>query len=168
MKTLRYQILLIITVLCISSCHIYSFTGASIPKDAKTVSVDYFKNSAQTFNPTLSQDITESLRNKLTSQTVLSLIDGKGDLQFKGVIVDYSVTPVALVAGETAAKNRLTIKVKVEFVNEFDKTMNFSQTFSRYADYDSQKILTAVESDLVKGIVDQLTDDIFQKAVVNW
>jgi len=168
MKTLKYQILLIITVLCISSCHIYSFTGASIPKDAKTVSVDYFKNSAQTFNPTLSQDITESLRNKLTSQTVLSLIDGKGDLQFKGVIVDYSVSPVALVAGETAAQNRLTIKVKVEFVNEFDKTMNFSQTFSRYADFDSQKILTAVESDLVKTIVDLLTDDIFQKAVVNW
>jgi hypothetical protein len=169
MKTLRYIIFLIIIGLYSTSCHIsYSLTGASIDPNAKTVSVDYFKNSAQTFNPTLSQDITESLRNKLTSQTVLSLNDGKGDLQFKGVIIDYSVSPVALVAGETAAQNRLTIKVKVEFVNEFDKTMNFSQTFSRYADYPSSKILTSAEPDIVPGIVDQLTDDIFQKAVVNW
>jgi nitrogen regulatory protein PII len=167
MKLNKYHILLLI-IINAASCRFYSFTGASIDPNAKTFSVDYFKNNAQTFNPNLSQDLTESLRKKLTSQTTLSLVDGKGDLQFKGEITDYSVTPVSLTANETAAKNRLTIVVKVEFINEFDEKMNFSQTFSRYSDYESNKILTAVEPELVPEIVNQLTEDIFQKAVVNW
>lgn len=169
MKLVKNQILLLVFILHITSCQInYSFSGASIDANAKTFSVEYFRNNAQTFNPTLSQDLTESLRSKMTSKTTLNLIDGKGDLQFKGEIIDYSVSPIAITAGETASQNRLTIKVKVEFINEFDETMNFSQTFARYSDFPSNEILTSVEPKLVPEIVNQLTEDIFQKAVVNW
>jgi hypothetical protein len=160
--------LYILLALTLSSCGIYSFTGASIHPDAKTVSVEYFKNNAPIFNPTLSQEITEMLQDKLSSQTSLRLTDGKGDLQFKGQIIDYSVRPVGLQANETSAQNRLTIKVKVEFINEFEENYNFNETFSRYADYESSKILSSVESTLVPQILELLTDDIFQKAVVNW
>jgi hypothetical protein len=152
----------------IQSCGIYSFTGASIPPGAKTVSVEYFKNTASIFNPTLSQQVTELLQKKLVSQTTLNLTDGKGDLQFKGQIVDYTVAPVALTANETAAMNRLTIKVKVAFINELDETKNFEETFSRYTDYESTAMLSSVEPSIVPVILEQLTDDIFQKAVVNW
>jgi hypothetical protein len=168
MKTLQFYTFFFIVAMNMTSCHFYSFTGASIPANAKTVSVDYFKYSAQNINPTLNQEITEKLRDRLTGQTRLSLIDGKGDLQFKGEIIDYSISPVALTAGQTASQNKLTIKVKVEFVNEMNETMNFSQTFSEDADYDSQEILTSIEPTIVPGIVEKLVDDIFQKAVVNW
>jgi hypothetical protein len=167
MKTI-FQLFAILEILVLSSCGIYSFTGASIPPGAKTVSVDYFKNNAPNFNPTLSQDFTEMLQNKLVSQTTLNLTDGKGDLQFKGQIIDYAVSPVGLVANETAPSNRLTIRVKVTFINELDETQNFEQTFSRYEDYPSSEILTSVEPEIVPSIIEQLTDDIFQKAVVNW
>ena len=160
-------ILISLTVI-FNSCGIYSFTGASIHPDAETVSVEYFKNNAPIFNPTLSQQITEMLQDKLSSQTSLKLTDGKGDLQFKGQIVGYSVSPVNLQANETSAQNRLTIKVKVEFINEFEENYSFSETFTRYADYESNKILSSVESTLVPEILELLTDDIFQKAVVNW
>ena len=166
------KIQIIFTLFClvpiISTCGIYSFTGASITAGAKTVSVEYFKNNASIFNPTLSQQFTDLLQKKLVSQTPLNLINGKGDLQFKGQIIDYSFAPMALVANETAAMNRLTIKVKVSFINVLDETKNFEETFSRYADYDSKKILSAAEPDIVPTIIDQLTDDIFQKSVVNW
>jgi len=170
MKAIKPNIYLIFIILALSSCGIYtlSFTGASIHPNAKTVSVDYFKYNAQTFNPTLSQDLTEKLRDKLTGETSLSLIDGKGDLQFRGQITDYSVSPVALVAGEIAAKNRLTIKVKVEFINELEEKMNYNETFSWYGDYDSDEMLDQAAPKLVPVIVEKITDDIFQKAVVNW
>lgn len=159
----------IVLIFILSSCGIYSFTGASIPPGAKTVSVEYFKNNASIFNPTLSQELTEMLQNKLVSQTTLNLTDGKGDLQFKGQIVDYSVSPVGLLAGsETSAQNRLTIKVKVEFINEFEESTNFTETFTRYAEYPSSEILSSVEGSLVPEIIELITDDIFQKAVVNW
>ena len=108
------------------------------------------------------------LQDKLVSQTSLKLTDGKGHLQFKGQIVDYSVSPVGLQANETSAKNRLTIRVKVEFINELEESYNFNETFTRYADYDSKDILSSVESTLVPEIIELITDDIFQKAVVNW
>ncbi len=168
MKKIKIIALFIFIVPLISSCGIYSFTGASIPVGAKTVSVEYFKNTASIFNATLSQDITELLQKKLVSQTSLNLTEGKGDLQFKGQIVDYSVAPIALTANETAAQNRLTIKVKVTFINELDETKNFDETFSRYTDYDSKEMLSSVEPTVVPAILEQLTDDIFQKAVVNW
>lgn len=161
-------ILLLLLITGITSCWIYSFTGASIPPEAKTFSVDYFKNTAPNFNPNLSQQFTELLQTKLSSQTRLNLTDGKGDLQFKGQIIDYTVSPVALLADETAAQNRLTIKVKVEFINEFDEKQNFIETFSEYQDYPAQQLLTEAEPTIVPTILELLTDKIFQKAVVNW
>ncbi len=159
---------LLFFVLLQTSCLHYSLTGASIHPDAKTVSVEYFKNTAPIFNPSLSQEITDMLQNKLISQTSLKLTDGKGDLQFKGQIIDYSVAPVGVNSNDRASQNRLTIRVKVEFINELEENYSFQETFSRFADYESTQILSSVESSLVPEILELLTDDIFNKAVVNW
>lgn len=161
---------LIVLLLFSQGCGIYSFTGASIPPGAETVSVDYFKNNARIFNPTLSNDITQMLQDKLISQTSLNLTDGKGDLQFKGEIVGYDSKPIAIVSGAdpTAAYNRLTIRVKVEFINELDEDASFSQVFSRYTDYPASQNLSAAEPSIVPVILELITDDIFNKAVVNW
>ncbi len=163
-----FTYILVFFALFQSSCLHYSFTGASIHPDAKTVSVEYFKNTAPIFNPVLSQQITEMLQDKLVSQTSLKLTNGKGDLQFKGQIIDYSVKPVGVNSRDESSQNRLTIKVKVEFVNEFDENYSFQETFSRFADYESSQILSSVESSLVNEILELITDDIFNKAVVNW
>ncbi len=168
---MKYKLLIytfLIFALLQSSCLHYSFTGASIHPDAKTVSVEYFKNSAPIFNPTLSQQITEMLQNKLVSQTSLKLTNGKGDLQFKGQIIDYVVTPVGVSSNDRAAQNRLTIRVRVEFINELEENYSYQETFSRFADFESTQILSAVESALVPEILELITDDIFNKAVVNW
>lgn len=168
MRDFGFTLMMIIVTVFISSCGIYSFTGASIHPDAKTVSVEFFKNDAPIFNPTLSQEFTEMLQDKLSSQTTLDLVEGKGHLHFKGRITDYNVTPMALKVGETAAQNRLTITVKVEFANEMQDTYDFNQSFTRYFDYPSEQILSDAEPEIVPQILELLTDDIFQKAVVNW
>jgi hypothetical protein len=72
------------------------------------------------------------------------------------------------ITGQTAAMNRLTITVKVRFSNRFDDTKDFEQTFSRYEDYPSSQELSSVQSSLTATIVDQLVEDIFNKALVNW
>lgn len=110
---------LLLAVLC-TRCGIYSFSGASIPAEAKTVSVQYFPNQAQLINPLLSENFTTALRDAIMNQTSLDMVDSGGDLSFEGEIVDYRTTPVAITAGQTAALNRLTITVNVRFVNNFD------------------------------------------------
>lgn len=155
-------------VLSLSACKIYSLSGASISPDTKTVSVAYIENNAALVNPTLSQTLTESLKDRIVSQTGLQLIRTTADLDFEGTIVDYSIKPLAIQGNEFAAQNRLTISVKIRFSNNKDESKNFEQVFTRYADYPGTQTLSTVESDLIKTINTQLIDDIFNKAFVNW
>ena len=162
--------LLIAFVFAFSGCSIkYSFSGASIPPEAQTVSVANFPNMAPLVNPTLSNTLTEALKDRFLSQTNLQLISSYGDLQFEGSIVGYKTAPVNIQANsDAAAQNRLTIAVKVKFTNLLDPEANYETKFSRYAEYDSSQSLADVESGLVEQIVEELIEDIFNKAVVNW
>jgi len=149
------------------SCGIYSFSGASIPAEAKTVSVAYFPNHAQLVNPLLSNNLTNALRDAMTNQTTLDMVESGGDIAFEGEITDYKTTPVAI-TGQTAAMNRLTVTVNVRFSNRLDESKDFESSFSRYEDYPSDQDLNSVQESLTAIIVDQLVEDIFNKALVNW
>ena len=162
---LIYTLLLSISL---NSCGIYSFTGASIPTEAKTVSVQYFNNKAATVQPTLSQVFTERLKDMFLEQTNLSLNENEGDLAFSGYISKYQIKPMAIKANETAGQNRLTIAVKVTYKNSFDSENNFEQTFSRHHDYDSAENISDIESTLIEEITNELVEDVFNKAFVNW
>ena len=158
--------------LCVAlTCHgcgIYSFSGASIPPEAKTVSVTYFPNHAQLVNPMLSNDFTTALRDAMMNQTPLDMVESGGDLAFEGEITDYATTPIAITAGQTAALNRLTVTVNVRFSNRLDEDKDFEARFSRYEDYPSDQDLNAVQESLTATIIEALVEDIFNKALVNW
>lgn len=161
----------IIVITVFTGCKInYSFTGASIDPRTKTVSIATFPNMAPLVNPTLSSTFTEAMKDRFMSQTSLQLVSRDGDLQFSGTITGYNTRPTAIQAGDVAvaAQNRLTITIKVKYVNNQDPKSSFDTSFSRYADYDSSKSLQEVEESLVEEIVPQLIDDIFNKSVANW
>jgi hypothetical protein len=153
-----------------SSCRIgYSFTGASISPQVKTISIQYFPNNASMVVPTLSRSLTDALRDYFTSQTSLVLVDRNGDLNIEGAITDYSVRPQAIQGNETAAMNRISVTINVTFTNKKNEKQNFENvSFTRYQDYQSSLSLSVVEEDLIKEINDQLVQDVFLKSVVNW
>lgn len=146
----------------------YSFTGASIPPGATTFSVDFFPNHAPIVQPTLSQIFTDALKDKFSRQTNLKLANGIGDLHFEGSITGYSIQPQAIGPDDRAAQNRLTITVRVKFVNEFEPDNDFEQNFSRYYDYESTRSLAEVENEAIDLITEALVEDIFNSSVVNW
>jgi hypothetical protein len=146
----------------------YSFSGASISPQIKTISIQYFQNRASLVQPALSQYLTYALIDKCKSQTRLSIINGIGDVSFEGEITDYNTKPLTVSADAKAAMNRFTITVKIRFTNSVEPDLSFEQTFSRYQDYDSNLDLSQVESDLSNEIVKMLVEDIFNRAFVNW
>jgi len=153
----------------ISSCKVkYSFTGASISPDVKTVSIEYFQNLSSLVNPSLSSIFTEALKDRFITQTSLNLVNDYGDLQFSGQITNYSISPIAIQGNEVAAKNRLTISIRVKFENAKDNKYNFDKTFSQFDDYGSEQEFTSVEGELVKTIVEKIVDEIFNSSVANW
>lgn len=151
----------------LTGCGIYSFTGASIPAEAKTVSVQHFPNNANLVNPLLSDMITNTLRDYFMNQTTLDGVNDNGDLAIEGEIVDYKTSPTAI-TGDQAALNRLTITVNVRFYNRYDESKNFEQKFSQYEDYPSNQELNSIQDNILDNIVQKLCEDIFNKAVVNW
>lgn len=158
-----------VAFITLSGCKIsYSFTGADIPAQANTFSVELFQNDAPLADPNYPLDITEDLKDLLLSQSGLDLIKRDGDLQFSGIITEYVVTPQALSGNETAAKNRLTISLSVSYVNTFEEEKNFEQRFSRFAEFDATQDISVVKESLIEEINEQLVQDIFNASLGNW
>ena len=164
----RFSCLLIAACLLSSVSCTLKFSGASLSPDMKTVSVQYFPNNAALVQPTLSQSLTEALKERLIGETSLSLVEQNGDLRFEGAITNYAVTPVAIQQNETAAMNRLSVTIHIKFINNLDEKLSYESNFMRYEDYASTSDLSAVEDQLIKSINAQLVEDLFNKAVVNW
>lgn len=164
-----YTTALLALVTFLQSCGVYSFTGASISPDVKTVQITDFPNYAQLINPSLEQTFTQGLLDLFLNQTNLTLVNNNGDLQFEGEITEYRVIPTATTGNSTAAQNRLTIAVKVRFYNNKDEEQNFEKTFSHYADFDANKDLSgSFEDALVQIILERIFENIFNEAVANW
>ncbi|MBI9038244.1 MAG: LptE family protein [Bacteroidales bacterium] len=165
---LKFYLKIYLLLVLFSGCGVYSFTGASISPEVKSISIQYFPNNAPLIEATLSQSFTDALRDKFVSQTNLTLVNSGGDLSIEGEITDYNTKPLAIQANEVAALNSLTITVNVTFVNNFDETKNFETKFTQYLDYPSNKNLSDVKETLINQITEMIVEDIFNKAVVNW
>ena len=165
----KFILPLLAVAVLLGGCKVkYSFTGASISPEATTVSIAYFPNNAPLVAPILSATLTDALQDRFLKQTRLNLVEEDGDLAFEGEITGYSSTAASISGDEYAQLNRLTITVKVKFTNKYDSKLNYTKTFSQYAEYDSNKLLQEVESTLIPEIVEKLVDDIFNAAVSNW
>ena len=166
------SLLLITTSLLIntSGCKVnYSFTGADIPAEAKTISVGYFIATATLANPQVSQQFTTDLIAMVLTQTSLDVVDDNGDLQFEGSIVGYKISPAAVQSDtEAAAKNRLTMTVKVKYTNTIEPEKSFERDFSQFADFNADDNLNDIEELLIEIIDETLVQDIFNASLGSW
>ena len=160
---------LAVTAFIVHSCGIYSFTGTSIQPDVKTVTINYFEYQALKVNPSLSNQLTEAMQDKFLKLTKLEQVDIDGDLEVIGAVTGYDVKATAVTASESVAQNRLTVTVKVSFVNRKYPEDSFeNKSFSAYQDFDAAQALESVESTLCEDIVEQLCEDIFNATVAQW
>ena len=169
-KTIKIHIALMLFALILlqQSCG-YKLSGASIPLEMKTLSVQFFENNASLVVPYLSQQFTEELKNRIRSQSRLSIVRADGDANFEGRISDYSISPVAIQGNERAGLNRMTITVNVKYTNALKPEQGFEQSFSRFKDFSVQtRTLQSQEGSLISEINSQLTEDIFNRAFANW
>ena len=150
------------------ACGIYSFSGTSIQPDVKSVTINYFEYKALRVNPSLSQDLTEAMKEKFRKMTRLEQVEMDGGLEIAGEVTGYDVKATAVTAEEVAAQNRLTVTVKITFTNRKHPEDDFEKSFSAYSDYDSTQSLDAVEGTLCEEIVDKLCEDILNATVANW
>jgi hypothetical protein len=168
MKTTHY-IVLFLTSIILLSCGAYSFTGASVGPDTKTFQVNYFQNNAILVEPGLDLQFTNALIDLLQNQTNLSLVKSNGDLVYEGEITQYRISPTTATSSNTAAQNRLTIGVKVHFMDKHDEEAEFDQVFSFFYDYaGSSQLIGGVKDAAFAEIFERITQDIFNASLAKW
>lgn len=154
-------------LILLASCGVYSFTGANI--EGKTLNMHVLDNRARNIVPTVSATLTQKIRSRILSQTGLSPVNtDNADYDISGTITAYEVTVSAVQNTQQASKNRLTITVNINFKNRKNPKNDFTQGFTGFEDFDATQTIQTVESQLIERIGDQLADNIFNKAFVNW
>lgn len=166
MRTYSPLIIILLSVI-LASCGVYSFTGATI--EGKSIYIHVLENKSRNIVPSLSANLSEKIKNRILSQTGLAPINNDAaDYDLSGTITNYEVSVSGLQNNQTVSLNRLTISVEIIFINKKNEKANFTQSFNRFADFSATQTLQSVEQKLIEDIGNQLADDIFNKAFVNW
>lgn len=150
----------------LTSC--YSFKGISIQPEINTFYVAPFTNNARNSPPNLEVTVAEALREKVRTESRLEQVNTDPDIEFQGTVVDFRVSSEAPQPGTFAALNRLTIVLAVEYINNQDEADTWKQNFSFFFDFEATQSLQSIQDQAISDILDQLTEDIFNKAFTNW
>ncbi len=152
------------------SCKIsYKFNGSSIDYNkTKTISISDFPNTAELVYPPLSQEFSESLRDSYTKQTRLQQLKKGGDLHLEGEIIGYQLTPMAISADSYSSQTKLTLTVKVRFSNNKNPADDFEKSYSAFQTFDSSKMLTDVQGEIIKVMISEIIDNIYNDTVAKW
>ncbi|MDO4163504.1 MAG: LptE family protein [Bacteroides sp.] len=135
----------------------------------KTISITDFENHATYVYGPLAVEFNQTLRDMFIQQTRLKVVDTGGDLELSGEITGYAQTNEAVDASGYSSKVRLTLTVKVTYVNNTNHEEDFTdQQFSAYQTYDATESLTSVQDGLITIMVDDITEQIFNSTVANW
>jgi len=147
----------------------YSYTGASVSPDTKTISIATFPSyQAPLAPPSLSQSFSESLKDIFLRQTSLTLVKNNGDIIIEGDITGYRQSDEAVTGNDVSSLSRLTINVKVRYIDTKNEENSYEQTFSNFAQFDSRQTLANAETQLIDEINEKLAQDIFNKSLGNW
>ncbi len=153
-----------------SSCLIsYKFNGASIDySKTKTISIQDFPNNAALVNPTLSNSLSEGIRDIYIRQTRLQQVKRGGDLELEGEITDYQITPMAISADSYSAETKLTLTIKVRFTNNVAPEESFDKTYTAFQTFDSSRLLNDVQDELCQIMISEIAESIYNDTVAKW
>ncbi|MFS4418171.1 LptE family protein [Maribacter sp. 2307ULW6-5] len=173
MKHVSIYGVLLFTALLLQGCGVYNFTGGNVG-DAKTFQVKRFQNYAtqspgSVFEPGMDLDFTNALQDRILNQTSLDLVNtGTADLLYEGEITEYRISPMTATANQTAAQNRLSVRVKARFYNRLEEDKGFDQSFSFFFDYPANTQLATIKSEAHEVIFERITQDIFNASLADW
>ena len=89
-------------------------------------------------------------------------------MRLEGEITGYALSPQAVNEDAYASQTRLTITVRVRYINSKNPDMDIDQTFSAYRDFSSDQLLIDVQDSLCDEICDELCNLIFNATFGNW
>lgn len=162
--------MIIIATVSLTGCRIsVKMNGSALDYNIyKTIHVSEFPIRAALVYPPLQQMFENQLLDYIAKNTRLQTTDGNADLELEGEITGYNLTPQAVTENAYASMTRLTITVRVKYINNREEGKDVDQSFSAYRDFDASQMLTDVQDQLCDEISKELVDLIFNATLGDW
>lgn len=146
----------------------YSFTGASIPSDMKTIAIPVFDDVSGYTEAGLRENLTNTLIQKFIQDNSLQVVDRRySDTILEGIITSLRDEPFVITGNERVNSRRIVISVKAKFIDQRSKKQLWEKSFSQYSDYSADGGLIAKQQAIQKAI-ENLTEDILIATVSDW
>ena len=166
----RLGITLILDTCVLWACSVsYKFNGASIDySKTKTIQIAEFPNRSSYVWGPMAPMFNNQLKDIFANHTRLTQVKRNGDLRIDGEILQYSQRNKSVSSEGYSAQTELSITVNVRFTNTKNHKEDFERQFTASATYETTLPLSAVQERLVREMVKDLTDQIFNATVANW
>ena len=164
-------ILMMLVAMVLQGCAIsFKMNGANIDySTTHSISVADFPNNAALVYPPLSNDLSEGIRDLYQRQTRLQVLRKGGDLELEGEITGYTLTPMSISAADSySAETKLTMTVRVRFINNVAPEESFEKTYTAYQTFDSSRMLTDVQDELCTTMIKEIAESIYNDTVAKW
>lgn len=116
----------------------------------------------------LATEFNQKMKDMFIQQTRLQLVNSGGDLDIDGEITGYNQYNESVDASGYSSKVKVTLTVNVRYTNNTNHEEDFEQQFSAFQTYDSSKLLTEVQDQLITLMVKDIAEQIFNATVANW
>lgn len=169
--TRLFVLSLLSVILCLlSSCSVsFKMNGANINyQTTHSISIADFPNNAPMVNPSLSNNLTEAVRDLFQRQTRLQILRKGGDLELDGAIIGYDLTQGAISVDSYASESKLTIRVQVHFTNNVNPEDSFDKVYSAWRTFDANLMLSDVQDELCNAICTDIAESIYNDTVAKW
>lgn len=151
------------------NCGVYGFRGNNPPAGINSIAVPTFVDASGFSAPTLAEDFTQQLKDKIISDNTFRL----ADKNIADAVLNCTVTSViddalVIASGENVSRRKVTIIVNVVFDNLKKQKNIFNKNFENYGEYSSSN---DAFSERVVGIeiaVERITEDIIIDLTSNW
>ena len=161
---------LCLTAILLTSCSIsYKFNGASIDySKTKTITISEFPIRSNYVWAPMGPMFNNQLKDQFASHTKLTQVRRNGDLKIEGEITQYQQRNKSVSSEGYSAMTELSITVNVRFTNNINHSEDFERQFTATQSYETTQSLSSVQEELVRQMIEDLCDQIFNATVANW
>ena len=162
-------IYVIICCLVISGCGAYGFRGNNPPAGIHSIAVPTFQDVSGFSAPTLADEFTQRLKNKIISDGTFRVADkNTADGNLICTITNVRDEAVVISSGENVARRKITITVSAVFDNLKTQKKIWERTFENYGEYDSSNDTFSRRTEGLSIAVERISEDIIIDLTSNW
>lgn len=165
----KSKYIVLILILTLSGCGIYSFRGRTPPEGIRSVAIPLFNDESGFSEAGLKENFTETLKKKILDDNTYILADRNvADGVILGTIVSVRDEPLVISGNENVTKRKIVINVRIRFENLKNQKLISETNYENWGEYDSSGGGFSNRQNGILIAMDRICEDIIINITSNW